>query len=290
MEETPRKVPDRNQFIKALRIMGKCIPGDYLKTAFYLNCIKKPRKLLRKFSLSFYRMDQIYDILKEFSRSYEGPFSILEFGTASGYSTVKMLYATRYLKLEDKVTIHAFDSFEGLHATTSNEDLGLIANDWKAGQFHGDLEKLIRYIQDKGYTNYKIHKGYFEDTLTQDVVDIFRVEKPILIWVDCDYYTSAVTVFERLLPVLPTGAVFYFDDYDFNFGSRFTGEARLVHEINTGKFGQDIELLCDTELSLDSKRVYRFINYRENSPDFQRINAEGWKGTPRPIGNGSPMP
>lgn len=292
MKNTTERIPDRNFFVKFLRIIGNLIPGDYLKTFIYLNIIKKFRDLLRKTSTSFYRMDQIYDILSEFSATYKGPFSILEFGTANGYSTAKMLYATRYLQLEDKVTIHAFDSFEGLRPSDDKEDTGLMANDWKEGQYHGDFEKMKKYISDNGYKNYQIHKGYFEDTLLDDVVKIFKTQKPILVWVDCDYYSSTKTVFERLLPILPTGTAFYFDDFDFNFGSKFTGEARLVHEVNQGHFGDNIELLLDNNLSLNSRRTYRFIRYSddENAPEFERIAIPEWEGKPRPIGNGSPFP
>ncbi len=290
MSNINRQIPDRNVFVKALRIVGKLLPGDYLKTFFYLNFIKKPRKVVRKFANSFYRMDQIYDVLIEFSNRYKGPFSILEFGTANGYSTAKMLYATRYLKLENDVTVHAFDSFEGLRESLDKEDIGLISNDWQRGQYRGNFEIMKDYLENKGYKNYQIHKGYFEDTLTPDVVELFLKQKPILVWVDCDYYSSTKTVFERLLPILPTGTVFYFDDFDFNFGSKFTGEARLIHEVNNGKFGPDIELIPDRELSLDSKRVYRIIRYQEDAPEFKKINVSQWEGNPRPIGNGSPMP
>ncbi len=55
----------------------------------------------------------------------------------------------------------------------------------------------------------------------------------------------------------------YFDELDnINFGSRFTGEAKLVYEINNRKFGEGIELVLDVELSFNSRRIYRFINFQ----------------------------
>ena len=100
----------------------------------------------------------------------------------------------------------------------------------------------------------------FDATLTPELLETLRVHKPILVWIDCDYYTSARAVLERLIPYLPSGCVIYFDEYEFNFGSRFTGESRLVHEINRGEFGDGIELVLDSELSWDLRRCYRFIN------------------------------
>jgi hypothetical protein len=94
-----------------LRLFSKLLPGDYLKTLFYLNLIEKPRRLLRLSLNTFYRMDHVYAVLKEFKHHYKGNFSILEFGTSDGYAFTKMLYATKYLNMADRVIVHTFDSF-----------------------------------------------------------------------------------------------------------------------------------------------------------------------------------
>lgn len=65
----------------------------------------------------------------------------------------------------------------------------------------------------------------------------------------------------------------YFDEYEFNHGSRFTGEARVVHEINQGQFGEGVELVLDTDLSLASKRVYRFINLNVRTQFVPRVKT-----------------
>ena len=45
-----------------------------------------------------------------------------------------------------------------------------------------------------------------------------------------------------------------------NFGSRLTGEARLVHEINSGlRSAKESTLVPDAQLSLHSGRIYRFF-------------------------------
>jgi hypothetical protein len=112
----------------------------------------------------------------------------------------------------------------------------------------------------------------------------------MLIWIDCDYYTSTRTVFERLLDYIPNGCVIYFDDFDdTNFGSRFTGEARLVHEINGGKFGDDIELVLDMKLSLDTKRIYRFVRF-ESDLRYELLNRENLQYRVHYRTNDSPLP
>jgi hypothetical protein len=280
---------DKSYFITFLRLIGKLLPGDYLKTAFYLNCIAKPRKFLRLALNSFYRMDHIYEVLCEFKNRYKGTFSILEFGVADGYSFTKQLYATRYLKMENRVIVHGFDSFEGMPESSHSSDQHLIANDgWVKGQFKGSYENLEKYCREH-YSNYRLHKGYFQDTLTEEFLTSLETYLPILVWIDCDYYTSTKSVFERLIPYIPNGCVIYFDEPEFNFGSRYTGEARAINEINTGVFGDGIELVHDQDLSLNTKRVFRFINcnarlqyrhiFQENLPDQVRLKT-----------NDSPLP
>lgn len=280
---------DKSYFITFLRLLGKFLPGDYLKTAFYLNCIAKPRKFLRLGINSFYRMDHIYEVLSGFKKNMRGSFSILEFGVSDGYSFIKMLYATRFLKMLDRVIVHGFDSFEGLPESFDERDKDAIANDsWVASQYKGNYEELKEFCS-LNYSNYCIHKGYFEDTITDDFLKTLETNLPILVWIDCDYYTSARTVFERIIPYLPSGCVIYFDDYDLNYGSRFTGEARIVHEINHGIFGEGIELLFDTNLSLNSKNVYRFIN-RESRLRYERLSLTHTANEVRRRTNASPMP
>ena len=142
----------------------------------------------------------------------------------------------------------------------------------KASDQNRDDAPLSKKLEDycrRHYDNYAIHPGSFEDVLTTPVLERLRWELPILLWIDCDYYSSARTVMERILPYVPSGCAVYFDDISYNFGSRLTGEARLVHEVNRGDFGQDIELVVDRELGWDSNAVYRLIR-AEGGPRYVR--------------------
>lgn len=281
---------DQRQVKFLLRALKAVLPGDRLKTWVYLNAILAPRKLLRRAATTFSRFDFVYDVLKEFPNTYEGPFSVLEFGTARGYAFAKLLGATRYLRLEDSVTVHGFDSFEGLPESDAMEDRGLVDNPWMKGAYRASYETLRNYCDQRGYKNYELYAGWFEDSLTPEVIDTFRTQKPILVWVDCDLYTSSRTVLERLLPHLPTGCVVYFDDLPFNFGSRFTGQARLIHEINTGQFGATVELAPDPYLSWDSGRVFRVVHFAEDAPTYRKLQKRMTPPSARGIGDESPFP
>lgn len=235
-------------------------------------------------------MNLIYDVLGAARKHYSGRFSIIEFGTAQGYSFAKMLFATRYLRMEENVQVHTFDSFEGLSKPSDPKDIGLVGKHWQAGGFKGSYDTLKNYCEQHNYKNHRIHKGYFEDSLTEEVVSQFQSYKPVLVWFDCDYYQSTLVALERILPVLPTGCVLYFDDFGWNYGSKFTGEARVVHEVNQGKLGEEIELLLDRKLTWDSRGVYRFIRYADSGPQYEYQKHLDPQQIAREIGNGSPMP
>lgn len=251
----------RSPFIRILKLISAVLPGEYLKTAFYLNCIDAPRRALRDALFAFYRYDHVYGVLREFRASFAGRASILEFGTSDGYSFAKLLYATRYLHLEDRIAVHTFDSFEGMPPPEDERDRDwTTGDDWAPGQFRGRYEALTAWCEAQGYRNAHVHRGYFEQSIDRVFLDSLEASPPILVWIDCDYYSSTRTVIERLIDRLPNTCVIYFDEFDnLNHGSRLTGEARIVHEINCGAFGEDVELVPDTRLGLQSRRVYRFV-------------------------------
>lgn len=279
----------RSPFVAALRAFGRALPGDHLKTLVYRNVIAKPRAILRQALLGFYRFDHVYAVLEEVKQRYKGSFSILEFGTHQGYALTKILYATKYLGLADRVTVHAFDTFEGLPPAADQRDRNVLwtSDVFFTGQFRGDYEVLDALCR-RDYGNYALHKGLFEDSLTSELLRTFETQVPILVWIDCDYYSSTRTVLERLLPYLPSGCVLYFDDYDLNYGSHLSGEARAVQELNRGAFGEGIELVLDRRLSLESERVYRFIRL-EGGPQYERAAPFQLNVGRKPSG-GSPLP
>jgi hypothetical protein len=144
-------------------------------------------------------------VLRKARKSLKGEFSILEFGTAHGYAFTKMLYPTRFLGMEDRVRVHAFDTFEGMPESHDPRDRDHVSGEsWKPGQFSGRYAELEAYCWSR-CRNHEIHKGLFEDTLTPQLLESLRRWKPLLVWVDCDFYTSTRSAMERLLPFLPRG-------------------------------------------------------------------------------------
>lgn len=281
----------RSPLIRVLKLFSALLPGEHLKTAFYLNCIDAPRRALRDALFAFYRYDHVYAVLRQFRANFAGRGSILEFGTSDGYSFAKLLYATRYLQLEERIAVHTFDSFEGMPPPVDERDREwTVGDDWVSGQFRGRYDALTAWCEAKRYHNAHVHRGYFEQSIDQTFLDSLEAWPPILVWIDCDYYSSTRTVLERLIDRLPNGCVIYFDEFDnLNYGSRLTGEARIVHEINAGCFGQNTELVPDPQLALGSRRVYRFLRIPPNGMLQLRApeNTVAWVHRRR---DGSPLP
>lgn len=272
-----------------LKVLAKLIPGTYLRTFIYLNVIASTRKILRKSINSFYRIDHIYDVVQEFKKNYKGNFSILEFGVADGYAFTKKLYAVKYLGMEQRVTVHGFDTFEGIPDAQGSADKGLVGGSgWVAGHFKGQYEELDSYCKKK-YNNHQLHKGLFDQTLTEEFLETLIENPPMLIWIDCDYYSSTKVVLQALIPYIPTGCVIYFDDIYFNFSSRFTGEMKAVWELNHGEFGEGLELVLDPTLCWDSNRVYRFINVHSDK-NYELNTLEYTEDPILQRGDDSPLP
>lgn len=274
---------------RLLMLVGRLLPGDKARTWCYLTLIAKPRKLARSLLFDFYRYDHVYEVLGEARKRYAGDFSILEFGSADGYSLTKMLYATRYTGMAERVTVHGFDTFEGMPEPEDEHDRDQVTGDgWVKGQFKGRYEHLDDYCSQK-YGNHQLHRGMFDETLTPEFLESLKQRPPILVWIDCDYYSSTRCVFERLLPHLPSGCVLYFDDVDFNYGSPLTGEMQAIQELNAGGFGPGMSLVPDLGLSLFSRRVYRFVT-TEPRVRYEPLARSNDASHVRQRTNDSPLP
>ena len=110
--------------------------------------------------------------------------------------------------------IHGFDSFEGLP-----EDWA--GNSMFAGYFnrHGNMPRVAE--------NVMLHKGWFNDTAPR-----FAASYPgpmAFLHVDCDLYSSTLTVFKALGERIAPGTVIVFDEY-FNYPNWTAHEHKAFSE------------------------------------------------------------
>ena len=142
----------------------------------------------------------------------------LEFGVWKGAS-IKYI-AKQYPDL----TIHGFDSFEGLPESWVHNDIGTFTLD-------GNIPKVPK--------NVTLHKGWFEETLPRWAE---RNKNEIaFLHVDCDLYSATKTIFDHLSKFIVPNTIILFDDY-FNFpGWQDDGHAVFVEYLKSS--GRSVEYL-----------------------------------------------
>lgn len=121
--------------------------------------------------------------------------SVLEFGVDKGKSFVQLC------ELFSDQRIYGFDAFDGLP-----EGGKWYGNTMHKGMFKNDCEPPFE-IPDNGV----IINGWFEDTLPDFVANN---QQPIkYLHIDCDVYSSTVTILNEIGNRIVEGTVIVFDDY-----------------------------------------------------------------------------
>jgi hypothetical protein len=135
----------------------------------------------------------------------EGLF--LEFGTYKGDS-INLLS-----RLRPRNTFYGFDSFQGLPEgwTAGTREGGLST--------HGKIPAVRR--------NVELVPGFFEATLPEFLE--LHPEPVAFAHVDCDLYSSTLTVLRALQPRLQVGSVLVFDEY-YNYAGWLEGEYKAWTE------------------------------------------------------------
>ncbi len=117
---------------------------------------------------------------------------VLEFG-------VRFATSIRQIAKMVNQPVHGFDSFEGLPEVWHHEPKGSYTT-----------KGVIPAVPE----NVQLHVGWFEDTLPQFLKSH---HDPIrFINIDCDIYSSTVTILENLAPRMVVGSVIVFDEYICN--------------------------------------------------------------------------
>ena len=128
----------------------------------------------------------------------------LEFGVGRGKSM-------RWIAPNVDGKVHGFDSFEGIQEHWNGNPIGSFAQK-KMPKLPGNVE---------------FHVGYFDATLPGFLEK--HPEPVAFLHVDCDLYSSTVTIFEALSGRLQPGAIVLFDEY-YNFHRWQQHEFRAFQE------------------------------------------------------------
>ena len=187
-----------------------------------------------------------WDLLLHAARQAPPAGLMLEFGVADGASL-------RYVAGRVARPFHGFDSFEGL------------PEDWA-----GTYEKKGKFSRGGALpevpANVTLHRGWFNETLPKFLAA--QAEEPVaFLHVDCDIYSSTVTVLRELAPRLRAGSVVVFDEY-FNYPNWERHEWRafqeFVRDTGTGY----------TYLGFAEKNGHVAVRLGEKSVEATRLAAE----------------
>ena len=153
------------------------------------------------------------------------PQTYLEFGCHSGRTFSAAVNASEFLGVRDP-EFYAFDSFEGLPETKTEED-----GYFQAGTFCSSREDFICIVKKKSgllLDDKYIVQGYYCDSLTPELQA--RMPKAGVVHIDVDLYSSTVEVLEFIKPLLVAGSLLIFDDWYCFPGGSLMGERRALTE------------------------------------------------------------
>lgn len=169
------------------------------------------------------------------------PGNYYEFGVGAGNSLLAYINAFRkFAKVRDKhiescnvsSNVYAFDSFSGLPRIDSRKDLNPA---WEEGMFSYS-EEYVKMLVGKKLTrqiSFRTIKGYFEQSLTEELRDEIKYHPPSIVTIDADLYTSTKFVLEWLAPILQNGTLIFFDDIWEYLGNPNKGEMAAILEFNS---------------------------------------------------------
>jgi hypothetical protein len=122
----------------------------------------------------------------------------------------------------------AFDSFEGL---PDIEDIDKQAI-WEKGKLETREEDFVRIVTNAGMPRNRLTtvKGFYDQSLTQELQQQLLPKKAAVIYVDCDLYKSTIPVLRFITPFLQIGTIIVFDDWNCFYGDPNRGERRAWRE------------------------------------------------------------
>lgn len=218
----------------------------------------KDRPYWRCCELAFRGLATGYGVSYPQSPSY----SILEFGVATGHGLRKLLRfrdaLLEHLPVTRNIHVVGFDTFSGMPEPRSGDE----ALPYITGDYPSDLAQVQKLVS--GYENVRLVPGLFADTLPQ-YREFLQESPPLVVSVDCDWYSSTIDVFDHVLPLAPHGSMWYFDDVAADNWNPLTGELRAIHEVNEGRYGNHLRfvehpLWIETRELRHWQQLYRLVN------------------------------
>lgn len=152
----------------------------------------------------------------------------LEFGVFKGASLVNAWeVASRYG--QNEMRFHVFDSFSGLpDPSLSDVDQD---GEFAKGEFSYDRADFERNLRRAAvdFSRLTITEGFYDVTLQRPPSEL-GIKTAAIVWIDCDLYSSTVSVLDFVTNLLVDGSVLIFDDWHCFHSRPDRGEQRACAE------------------------------------------------------------
>jgi len=152
----------------------------------------------------------------------------LEFGVFRGERFAAASYLRRKRGLSMK--LYAFDSFSGLPWNQEVDSSGYKM--YEEGAYACSEMDFLKNVRRTGADMDQVITvpGFFEESLTLENPRVANLRKAAIVWVDCDLYSSTVSVLNFLSNYLQHGSLILFDDYFCYRADPKAGQQRAFRE------------------------------------------------------------
>jgi hypothetical protein len=135
------------------------------------------------------------------------------------------------LKFKEAIRFFAFDSFSGLpQLDTADEG----HSRFREGRYNYAENKFIANVLSNSVeisSNRLITvPGFYNESLKEDVKETFQLKAASIVMIDCDLYSSTVSVLEFITNLVQDGTILIFDDWYAYKGSPNRGERLATQE------------------------------------------------------------
>ena len=192
-------------------------------------------KLPHNFDVDFGSIAKAKYFDQMFTKIYDIEGDIVECGVGAGES---LMYLSVFNQIEGKHrNFYGLDSFEGF-PKPSIQDISKRnpkEGEWKVTDVESLYERITCKFGGRKFNfDLKLIKGFFEDSITDDLLSEFSSRKIALLHIDADLYDSYKVVLERLWDSVSIGGIVMFDEYIAG-QEKFPGSVIAVDEFFSDK-------------------------------------------------------
>jgi len=152
-----------------------------------------------------------------------------EFGVFKGYAFWHAQKQAQRLGLTS-MRFYGFDSFAGLPDVDGLDSTS--HNEFYKGQFACSREQVAANLDANGidWDRTFLIEGYYEDSLTGDLYEQYRMRPIAVALIDCDLYASTCEVLRFIEPLIQDGSLLMFDDWSSFDSDNTRGQQRALRE------------------------------------------------------------